>query len=120
MPLSSNSRGALMMTIAMGAFTTNDALIKSITHDLNIAQIIFLRGIATAIILAVMAWSYGILGQFRLMFNKAVILRSGFEIGCWNPPCCIPFSSAENPRSSWAAISSGVMPAMSSALIPAM
>ncbi|MCJ8506839.1 DMT family transporter [Rhizobium lemnae] len=81
MPLSANSRGALMMTIAMGAFTTNDALIKSITHDLNIAQIIFLRGIATAIILAVMAWSYGILGQFRLMFNKAVILRSGFEIG---------------------------------------
>lgn len=70
-----------MMTIAMAAFTTNDALIKSITHDLNIAQIIFLRGLATAIILLIMAWAYGILGQFRLMFNRAVILRSCFEIG---------------------------------------
>lgn len=70
-----------MMTIAMAAFTTNDALIKSITHDLNIAQIIFLRGLATAAILAVMAWSYGILREWRLMFSRAVMLRSGFEIG---------------------------------------
>lgn len=70
-----------MMTIAMAAFTTNDALIKSITHDLNIAQIIFLRGLATAAILAFMAWSYGILCEWRLMFSRSVILRSGFEIG---------------------------------------
>src|SRR6476619_1053300 len=32
----------------------------------------------------------------------------------------MPFSSAEKPRSSWAAISAGVTRAMSAALIPAM
>ncbi len=31
MPLSQNARGALLMTLAMGVFTANDALVKSVT-----------------------------------------------------------------------------------------
>lgn len=81
MPLSPNSRGALMMTIAMGAFTTNDALIKTLTHDLNLAQIIFLRGLLTSALLLLMAWSYGMIGQLRIMLSPIILLRSACEIG---------------------------------------
>ncbi|MFD1743932.1 DMT family transporter [Rhizobium helianthi] len=80
MPLSSNSRGALMMTIAMGAFTANDALIKSVTHDLSLAQIIFLRGVITTIALVVMVWIYGAQSHWRAMFSRSVIVRSLLEI----------------------------------------
>lgn len=80
MPLSPNSRGALMMTIAMGAFTTNDALVKTLTHDLNLAQIIFLRGFMTMVLLLIMVWSYGLVGQIRSMFSPIILLRSGCEI----------------------------------------
>lgn len=81
MPLSANSRGALMMTIAMGAFTTNDALVKSVTHELGLGQIIFLRGLITAILLILMAQSYGALSNWRVMLSGSVIFRALFEIG---------------------------------------
>ena len=39
MAMTDNTRGALFMATAMAAFAINDALVKSLTADLNIAQI---------------------------------------------------------------------------------
>lgn len=47
MSLSENARGALVMAFAMAAFTFNDALVKSVTSELSIAQIIAVRGVMT-------------------------------------------------------------------------
>jgi drug/metabolite transporter (DMT)-like permease len=81
MPLSQNARGALMMTLAMGVFTTNDAFVKMVTPEMNVGQIMFLRGTMTLVMLILLARYYGLLRQVRLMFAPSVILRSGFEIG---------------------------------------
>ncbi len=81
MPLSQNARGALMMTLAMGVFTTNDAFVKLVTPEMNTGQIMFIRGIMTSILLVLLAWHFGVLHQWRRMFERKVLLRSVFEIG---------------------------------------
>ena len=80
MPLSQNTRGAIMMTVAMGVFNTNDALVKMVTPEMNTGQIMFLRGLMTTALLLLMARHYGVLDKFRLMFSPRVLLRSAFEI----------------------------------------
>jgi drug/metabolite transporter (DMT)-like permease len=81
MPLSQNARGALMMTLAMGVFTANDAFVKQVTPEMNTGQIMFIRGAITTLLLLIIAGHYGVLSKFRLMFRPKVLLRSTFEIG---------------------------------------
>lgn len=81
MTLSLNARGALMMTLAMGVFTTNDAFVKMVTPDMNTGQIMFIRGTLTTIMLLLLARHYGVLHQWSMMFQPKVLLRSAFEIG---------------------------------------
>lgn len=81
MPLSQNARGAVMMTLAMGVFTANDAFVKLVTPDMNVGQIMFIRGSMTSLLLLLMAGYYKLLDQWRLMFSPKVLLRSAFEIG---------------------------------------
>jgi drug/metabolite transporter (DMT)-like permease len=81
MPLSQNARGALMMTLAMGVFTANDAFVKQVTPDMNTGQIMFIRGAITTILLLALTWHYGVLSKFKLMFRPQVLVRSAFEIG---------------------------------------
>lgn len=61
MPLSENARGAFWMAIAMAAFTINDTCMKAVTESLPLYQSIFLRGLATTLVIAFIALRAGTL-----------------------------------------------------------
>ncbi|MBE3637335.1 DMT family transporter [Mangrovicoccus algicola] len=50
---SENIRGAVLMAACMGAFATNDALMRSVAGELPVSQAIFLRGAVACILLLV-------------------------------------------------------------------
>ena len=82
MNITDNLRGALLMTGAMTAFTINDAFVKSLSGELPLFQLIFLRGLAVTAFLALYAaW----LGQLRRDVPrrewKLMSLRALFEVG---------------------------------------
>ena len=56
-----NLRGAMLMALSMLAFVSNDAMMKALFTDMSIYQAIFLRGVITVPLIAVMAWQQGAL-----------------------------------------------------------
>ncbi len=85
MQLSDNMRGALYMSMAMAAFTANDAAMKGLADDVGVWQTMFLRGIATTLILAALTVA---MGQFRLRQSardwRLMMLRAAAEAaGAW-------------------------------------
>ena len=63
MPRSDNLTGALLMMGSMAAFTFNDAMIKSLAGQVPLFQVLFLRGVLTTVLVAVIAWRTGALRQ---------------------------------------------------------
>ena len=61
MTLSDNARGSLWMGIAMGAFTLNDTCMKAVTETMPLYQAMFLRGLLTTILIAVIGMRAGTL-----------------------------------------------------------
>lgn len=80
MALSENSRGALLMALAMASFTCNDALTKTVTPELSVPQIMAIRGLMTMIIVYVVARYLGAKLSLRVMMQPLVLLRTGLEI----------------------------------------
>lgn len=77
-----NLRGALLMTLCMGAFATNDALMRAIAGELPVSQVVFIRGAVSTGLLAVML----IVTRGRLRFpggraRRFIALRSVAEAG---------------------------------------
>ena len=66
--MSENFRGALLMTISMGAFVLNDAFVRLAGDTLPLGQILFIRGLLTTVLLLAFAF-YG--GVFKLTVSKA-------------------------------------------------
>ena len=56
-----NSQGAILMAVSMFSFVLNDGLMKAQFVDMSIYQAIFLRGMVTAPLLALLAWRAGVL-----------------------------------------------------------
>lgn len=81
MASSDNSRGALYMSLAMASFTCNDALVKSVTSSLSVAQIITVRGIMTTILVFFVARRLKALRPFSVVMQPLILLRTFFEIG---------------------------------------
>jgi drug/metabolite transporter (DMT)-like permease len=81
MASSDNSRGALFMSLAMASFTCNDALVKSVTSSLSVAQIITVRGIMTTVLVFFVARHLGALRPLRVIMQPLILLRTFFEIG---------------------------------------
>ena len=77
---SRNATGALLMVIAMAAFTCNDALVKSTTGAMNTGQILFVRGAMTSVLVVAIAWWMGALRAWRVMLQPALLLRLAAEI----------------------------------------
>ncbi|MCU4655177.1 DMT family transporter [Roseibacterium sp. SDUM158016] len=81
MSLGPNLKGALLMTASMGAFTLNDAFVKLAAQDLPLFQIVFLRGLLTTTMLALLAAAFG---QFTFRIphedRSRVAWRTLFEI----------------------------------------
>ena len=82
MPMSGNHRGAMLMALCMLCFVTNDGLMKMLFADMSIYQAIFLRGLITAPLLAVMAWQQGVLVPRLTGHDRwIVVIRGLAEVG---------------------------------------
>jgi drug/metabolite transporter (DMT)-like permease len=82
MPLSDNAKGALFMSVAMAAFTVNDACMKAVTQALPLYQAILLRGLLCTLALILIAAR---MGGLRISVEpgdrKWLILRTVGEVG---------------------------------------
>ncbi|RWX75523.1 DMT family transporter [Neorhizobium lilium] len=81
MALSDNSRGALLMSLAMASFACNDAIVKSITTELTIAQIMAVRGVMTTGLVYLIGRRMGVDLSWQALKNRHVLLRIFFELG---------------------------------------
>ncbi|MFU0503367.1 DMT family transporter [Pseudaminobacter sp. NGMCC 1.201702] len=81
MALSSNQRGALFMVVSMAGFTCNDALVKLAGQGMNLGQVMFVRGLFAAVLIALLAWNRGALRKPRLAMHPMVLLRTLGEAG---------------------------------------
>jgi len=59
MQLSDNARGAVLMTVAMAAFTLNDTAMKLVMQSVPLFQAIGLRGLLATLVLLVLGWRMG-------------------------------------------------------------
>ena len=69
------------MVVAMVAFTTNDAITKFCSESMNMAQVMLVRGVFSALLVGVLAWRSGALAAPRLMLQPIVALRVIAEVG---------------------------------------
>jgi drug/metabolite transporter (DMT)-like permease len=80
MALTDNTRGALIMALAMASFTANDALVKSVTPHMNTGQIMFVRGVMTTLMIYLVARHFGALRSLKSILRPLVLLRTLCEI----------------------------------------
>ena len=81
-----NLKGAALMALSMLAFVSNDAMMKALFADMSIYQAIFLRGLITVPLIALMAWHQGALlisiaPRDRLMVTLRVAAEVGATVG---------------------------------------
>jgi drug/metabolite transporter (DMT)-like permease len=79
--LSPNIRGSLFMAAAMASFTLNDTITKAVSSELNIGEILLVRGLFAIPLVAVLAHHRKALRTFRALLIGAVGLRVLGEIG---------------------------------------
>jgi len=80
--ISDNIRGASLMMGSMAAFTLNDACMKSLAPDLPLAQAVFLRGIATTLLIYALARHFGALKLGMSRRDRLITMgRNVMEIG---------------------------------------
>jgi drug/metabolite transporter (DMT)-like permease len=100
MALSENTRGALFMATAMAVFACNDALVKSLTHDLTIPQIMAVRGVMTTALVFAVTVMLRVPLSLRTFTNPLVLLRTCFELGAtltyFNALARIDFAAASS------------------------
>lgn len=81
MVISPNMRGALFMSLSMAGFTFNDSIIKLLTGDLSVAQVIFLRGLIASLLIFLLARQQRALRPPRVLLNRWVAIRILGEVG---------------------------------------
>ncbi len=63
----------------MAGYVTNDALIKLAAEDLPLFESIFLRGVWVCVVLSLMNWRRGTLGQLATHFSAPIAVRLACE-----------------------------------------
>jgi len=81
MAFSSNMRGALFMSLSMAGFTFNDSIVKLVTGDINVAQVMFLRGVVATLLIFLLARHRKALRPLRVLRNPWIGLRVIGEVG---------------------------------------
>lgn len=81
MAISPNMRGALFMSLSMAGFTFNDSIVKLLTSDLNVAQVIFLRGAVASLLIYLLARQRRALRPLRILLDRWVAIRVIGELG---------------------------------------
>ncbi|MEE3361622.1 MAG: DMT family transporter [Pseudomonadota bacterium] len=80
--ISENTRGALLMTLSMAAFTMNDTCFKLVGKSLPLGQVLFLRGVMASLFLLLLARFFGV--RWPNLSRKDAMLiavRSLAEVG---------------------------------------
>ena len=81
MRFSPNSWGAMLMAISMFSFVFNDGLMKVLFADMSIYQAIFLRGLVTAPLMALLALRAGVLiARLGRRDTRLVLIRVASEL----------------------------------------
>ena len=65
--MNANMRASLLMAASMSGFTLNDALVKSVGDDINVGQVMFVRGLIMIVILS----AFIRLARIPMPLNKA-------------------------------------------------
>jgi drug/metabolite transporter (DMT)-like permease len=81
MALSPNLRAASFMSISMAAFTMNDAITKGLMDEMNVGQVMFVRGIFATLLVALLAWQQKALHAPLKAFDPLVLARAACELG---------------------------------------
>ncbi|MBB3947729.1 drug/metabolite transporter (DMT)-like permease [Rhizobium skierniewicense] len=80
MALTDNTRGALLMALAMACFTINDAFTKSVTPYINTGQILFVRGVITCVLVFFIARQMGALRPLKTIMRPIILMRCLCEV----------------------------------------
>ncbi|MHB2265172.1 DMT family transporter [Aliihoeflea sp. PC F10.4] len=81
MTSSPNLRAAMFMAISMAGFTVNDALTKTVIHELNAAQVMFVRGMFATTMIGLLAWHARVLSSLASLRRPLVAVRALGEVG---------------------------------------
>ncbi|WP_394892176.1 DMT family transporter [Mesorhizobium sp. AaZ16] len=81
MPLSPNLRGAVFMSVSMAGFTMNDTLVKLASAEMNMGQVMLVRGLFATVLIGLLAWRRGALKTPRFAFHPKVAVRAVGELG---------------------------------------
>ncbi|MEQ1953419.1 DMT family transporter [Mesorhizobium sp. CN2-181] len=68
------------MMVSMAGFTVNDALVKLASTEVNMGQVMLVRGFFATLLIAALAWHQGALRKLRLLLHPMVLLRSFCEL----------------------------------------
>lgn len=81
MQLSDNARGAVLMNVAMAAFTLNDAVMREVLSNAPLFQSMALRGVVATFLLLVLAWRMGALRAWPGgRDGHFILLRAAFDV----------------------------------------
>ena len=78
--LSPNAQGAALMVSTMAFFAMNDAVVKLAGQQLELWQMITMRGVLASALIAALAWRFGALRLPRGRDAWAVTIRSAMEV----------------------------------------
>ena len=79
-PVSANVRASLYMMLSMMGFTINDMFIKSLDGELDVGQIMAIRGGILLLIVFCILWQQGLLRRLRELLVPTVLYRSIMEV----------------------------------------
>jgi drug/metabolite transporter (DMT)-like permease len=74
MPLSANIRGAIFMAIAMSGFLFNDTIVKVLSADMNVGQVMLLRGAVATVLITLLTHYRGAIRPLSTVFKHPLIL----------------------------------------------
>ncbi|MDI6025984.1 DMT family transporter [Corticibacterium sp. UT-5YL-CI-8] len=80
MAQSENARAAIYMTLAMAGFVVNDTITKFTASELNVGQIMFVRGLFATIFIVLLAWKAGAFNVSLRATSKLVFVRALAEM----------------------------------------
>ena len=73
--MTDNQRGILAILGASLAFVLNDAIVKLVSRDLPLGELIFVRGIMATALIGAVCWAYGAMRPLSLVFTPHVASR---------------------------------------------
>ena len=69
------------MAVSMAGFTLNDTIVKAASYEMNMGQVILIRGLFATTLVALLAWHQGALRDLRAAANPMVVARAIGELG---------------------------------------